>query len=545
MAEVSELWAGIILCNDGVCPVCDLLSPHGIDVDEKSSIDAATPTWAPMNEQLGFSYAILNDSYAVGNGTLAIGAFLLIPFALKYGRRPVYIISTAVQLAISIWSAKLETVADIMLINAFSCGVGALAEVIVQMTVADVFFVHERGVMNSFYVWAQNIGGSLAPVAAGYITVSQGWRWVWWWCAIFFGVALIAYVFLYEETKFAHNGIEGVDARASQDPIAEFSQTSSDEEIKISEPKLEPRTSKGSASTEIGRQRNLSVIDIDSSIARKSYLQRLAFWSSSPGPLSHFFRHSYQPFMILFTIPGVFFVSLLYGALIAMSTVQITTLSSWMAEPPYNFDAAHIGLMSLPSWIGSTLGALIVGPLSDWLIIVLARRNHGIYEPEMRLWVIVAFIPFVPAGLFMFGFGLNNGSPWPVVAVGYALASFGTLPASSLSLTYLTDAYTEVRANPDQRLSKRFFANNEFQIVGDALVGVTFTRNLLSTIFVFALTPWIANMGIKNVFIIIGVLVTAILLGTFIFIYYGKKFRVKFTDRYRYYAARQYQPRPV
>ena len=145
-----------------------------------------------------------------------------------------------------------------------------------------------------------------------------------------------------------------------------------------------------------------------------------------------------------------------------MSTVQITTLSSWMAEPPYNFDAAQIGLMSLPAWIGSTLGALIVGPLSDWLIIVLARRNHGIYEPEMRLWVIVAFIPFVPAGLFMFGFGLNNGSSWPVVAVGYAMANFGTLPASSLSLTYLTDAYTEVRANLDPHSHKWFCANDRY-----------------------------------------------------------------------------------
>ena len=398
-----------------------------------------------MNEQLGFSYAILNDSYAVGNGTLSIGAFLLIPFALKYGRRPVYIISTAVQLGVSIWSAKLQTVADIMLVNAFSCFVGALAEVIVQMTVADVFFIHERGRMNSFYVWAQNIGGSLAPVAAGYITLSQGWRWVWWWCAIFFGVALLAYVFLYEETKYSHSAIEGVDVHASQDPVFEFTQTSSEVESKTSEPKPQLTPSKISASTEVDRQHRLSVIDIDSSIPRKSYFQRLALWSASPGPFSHFLRHSYQPFMILFTIPGVFFVSLLYGTMIAMSTVQITTLSSWMAEPPYNFNAAQIGLMSLPSWIGSTLGALLCGPLSDWLILRLSRKNHGIYEPEMRLWVIVALIPFVPAGIFMFGLGLNNGSPWPVVAVGYALASFGTLPAASLSLTYLTDAYTEVR----------------------------------------------------------------------------------------------------
>lgn len=138
-----------------------------VDIVDSSNGDKA-PTWAPMNEQLGFSYTILNDSYALGSGTLAIGAFLLIPFALKYGRRPIYIVSTAVQLGVSVWSARIETVADIMLVNAFGCGIGALAEVICNMTIADVYFIHQRGRMTSIYVWMQNVGGTMAPVAAGY-----------------------------------------------------------------------------------------------------------------------------------------------------------------------------------------------------------------------------------------------------------------------------------------------------------------------------------------------------------------------------------------
>jgi MFS family permease len=134
-----------------------------------------------MQDQLGFSLSILNDSYAIGCGTRAFGAFLLIPFALKYGRRPVYIFSSFVQFGISIWSARIFTVADLMLVNVFECLVGALAEVIVQMTVADVYFTHQRGKMNTIYVWISNTGGYLAPLAAGYITISEGWRWVWWW----------------------------------------------------------------------------------------------------------------------------------------------------------------------------------------------------------------------------------------------------------------------------------------------------------------------------------------------------------------------------
>lgn len=139
-------------------------------------ISAVTPTWIPMNEQLGFSYAILNDAYALGGAGTALAAFVLVPFALKYGRRPIYIVSTVLQFAIAVWSAKQETVADQMLVNLFLNSIGALAEVMVQMTVADMFFVPQRGVANTIYVWVAFSGAFLWPVAGGFITITQGWR---------------------------------------------------------------------------------------------------------------------------------------------------------------------------------------------------------------------------------------------------------------------------------------------------------------------------------------------------------------------------------
>src|ERR1700691_459007 len=100
--------------------------------------------------------------------------------------------------------------------------------------------------------------------------------------------------------------------------------------------------------------------------------------------------------------------------------------------------------MNVAAIVGGTIGALVIGPLSDWSILYLARRNKGIYEPEMRLWMMAPFVPFVPAGALMFGIGLNNGLSWPIVAVGYGLTGFGLNPVSSVALTYITDSYTEV-----------------------------------------------------------------------------------------------------
>ncbi|KAE8396179.1 major facilitator superfamily domain-containing protein [Aspergillus alliaceus] len=476
-------------------------------------LDVATVTWGPLNVELGFSFELLNDSYAAGCGSLCVGGVILIPFALKYGRRPVYVLSTIAQIGFSVWFAKTQTVADLMLTSILSNAVGALAEVLVQMTIADVYFVHQRGLMNSIYVWFMTLGTTLSPLAGGYIVTSQGWRWVWWWMVILTGVGFIAFVFLYEETKFSTPTLQGVPHIVSR---AETKQPSK-HEGKCSQ--TEPQTEVGITLKDTEAQKSYITNWIDSSIPKKTFWQKLTLWSISPGSFSSMARHSFEPFILLFTTPAIFFMSLLYGAMTAAVTVPVTTLSSYMTMAPYNFNASQIGLMGLPPCIGTSLAVLISGRLSDSFVLYMAKRNRGIYEPEMRLWVAVAFIPFVPAGLFMFGIGLNNGSPWPLVAVGLGVATFGTIPANSVALTYLTDAYTDV--------------------IAGSLVGVTFIRNLISTIFVFALSPWIANVGLTYVYVTFGLILTVILLGNLIFIYFGKRFRVMTAERYRYYAQRQ------
>lgn len=81
------------------------------------------------------------------------------------------------------------------------------------------------------------------------------------------------------------------------------------------------------------------------------------------------------------------------------------------------------------------------------------------------------------------------------------------------------------------------------QIIGDALVGVTLTRNTFSTVFIFALSPWVAKVGLKDTFVTILVLAVAILLAFVVFLRYGKALRGFSASRYLYYAARQYKER--
>ena len=217
------------------------------------------------------------------------------------------------------------------------------------------------------------------------------------------------FIFGFEETKFAHHEtLEGRQGSiVSESEAAPHGSPDSKDEKHASVPKIHPEVETPS---EEERIRRLSTININPAIPRKPYIKRLSLFTTSPGPWSHFLRHSWQPFMILGSIPGVLFCSLCYAVLLAWSTVMTTALSTYMIVDPYNFSASQIGLMSLAPFVGSTIGSIICGPVSDRVALWLSKRNNGIYEPEMRFWVFIPFIPFQVAGAFWFGYALDRMS---------------------------------------------------------------------------------------------------------------------------------------
>lgn len=153
-------------------------------------LDIGFTAWGPMNIELGISFDAMNGGAAINYGGLAIGCIFFIPFVHKFGRRPLYLFSSALQLASVVWQAKVYTVGDLMGSNLISGLGGAISETVVQITIADIFFVHQHGTMNGWYLMFTSAGAFLGPVASGYVVESQGWRWMWWWCVIFMSLNL-------------------------------------------------------------------------------------------------------------------------------------------------------------------------------------------------------------------------------------------------------------------------------------------------------------------------------------------------------------------
>jgi len=165
-------------------------------------------------------------------------------------------------------------------------------------------------------------------------------------------VQFLIFFFGFEETKFTHS--ETLAAR--QGSVVTVPDVS--EHGLFANGEKQTTLASRSADVEPGSDqdiaRELSVIHIDPSIPRKTYLQKLTLTTTSPGNWSHFLRHSWQPFVIIAYIPGVLFCALTYAILLAYSTVMTTVYSEYMLLPPYNFDASDIGLMSLAPFVSLT-----------------------------------------------------------------------------------------------------------------------------------------------------------------------------------------------
>ncbi|KAH8878810.1 MFS general substrate transporter [Thozetella sp. PMI_491] len=452
-------------------------------------------------EEWGMTFDEYNSITAASYAGLAVGCVLFIPLVYKYGRRPVYLTSIAVQLATAIWAARVNGVAEWYPLNVIQGLGGAISETIVQITIADLFFVHQYATMNGLFLLSQSMGAFLGPVAAGYVTVSQGWRWQWWWCTIFLGLSLVLAAFFLNETAYVPI-LEG----RSEGLEVQYTHAGDEREGPFKDiPKLTETKS-----------------PVDNRVnAKSSWVKSLRLYTHTPDQVGH---HIWQPFVLLVRIPAATYAALTYGILLANFAAIASVSAGWLFYPPYNFDSAGVGLFNIAPFIGALLSTVTVGPMSDWLIVRLATKNKGIYEAEMRLWPAIPSAFLACGGMLMFGVGIAQEQPWIILAVGSAIFGYGFIGCGDIALSYLTDSYQT--------------------LVGDAVVGVIFVRNVISVIILFSLTPWINAIGLQDMFISFTFITLFFLVGfPVLLLTYGKRFRYASIPLFEEYSAQQHRSR--
>jgi hypothetical protein len=118
-----------------------------------------------------------------------------------------------------------------------------------------------------------------------------------------------------------------------------------------------------------------------------------------------------------------------------------------MTNEPYNFSTTATGLMFLSALIGSIFG-YFTGVFADTIVVLLARRNGGVKEPEMRLWTLCLSFVYAGLGYLLYGWAADSGLPWIAVAIGLGAMIAHQVSACSIATAYAMDCFPGVSLNP-------------------------------------------------------------------------------------------------
>ncbi|KAF5010074.1 hypothetical protein FDECE_3740 [Fusarium decemcellulare] len=458
-----------------------------------TNLSIQTVFWQQMTVDLGVTITQLSHAQSAQLAGLAMGCIFFIPFTIKYGRRSTYIASTAALAGVAWWTSRMSSNTELILTSVITGLSGAINETAVQMTIADLFFVHQRGSANAIYFTAVMVGSFLTPMAAGSQAADQGWRWSYYALSISLTVLFVMFVLLFEETKFIPVSVGQADTVTTT--VVSSSEPAAEVDIKDGLEKED-----ADAAT-IATQ-------IETTIPLNTWRQRLRLSTPTSESLPRLFI---MPLYVI-TLPHVLFTALQFASGVCWLVLYMSVVSIVFAQPPYSFTTAGIGYMTLGPFVGNIFGSIYGGPMSDWAIVRLARRNGGIFEPEMRLYSLVVPTFLMAGGIIMFGVTADRGMHWIYPSIGGALFAFGLGANGDITFTFVIDTYRELTA--------------------EAFIGIAFFRNAVSVAVPFALVPWMSSMGLTNMYILSGCIAFGIGSLFVPMIIWGKKIRVALAPRY-------------
>ena len=155
-------------------------------------------------------------------------------------------------------------------------------------------------------------------------------------------------------------------------------------------------------------------VEDNSVVARKSYLQQLNPWSgiNPNGQKASFVSLSLRSWPLII-YPAVAYATVVFGFAVCGILMCIATYSIVFESPPYNMDAGIASLMFLFLAGGAFIGSFYGGLGTDLLSRYLSSKNHGVFEPESRLILLVGPLLLLPSGMIMYSLlilycALNN-----------------------------------------------------------------------------------------------------------------------------------------
>lgn len=482
--------------------------------------------FSSLSEEFNKSLSII--SYLVGGFMLAlgVGSVLASPTAVLYGKRLVYLLGILIFLVGAIVAAASQNYGALMA-GRILTGFGASpTESLASASLSELYFQHERAYRTGLYTLLLLGGKNIIPLLSSLMFEHLGRHWMYWILSMFLGLNLIlTFLFVPEtfwersptpnkrslqETEAARRARNYVPPEQRPHAYALPSSLNVLDCESLSSSHLDHTFHETNQTMPVGitdatsahhdhhHQDNLSVTS-----EPKSFVNRLALFSGRHSP-DKWWQVALRPFF-LYLYPSVLYGSLIYSMAVVWLIVISETVSDIFKGEGYGYSQQSVGLFYLGPFIGGVLGSLVTGFVGDRLVRYLAKKNHGIYEPEFRLLMLIPATIFECFGLMGYGWSAEDTEPWIAPVIFFGCLSFGSSMASTTAITYTVDCY------------KMFSA--------EALVSFNFAKNFLGFVFSLFNTDVYSVRGGKITFVIYGVVQMFISLCGIGIYMYGKRFR--------------------
>lgn len=467
-------------------------------------------------DDLNAKYNISYDAMNVGAGVLfagiALGTFFMTPLASIYGRKITYILCILLGLGGSFWFGKSDRVADTIWSQLFVGLSECCAEAQVQLSLGDLYFQHQLGSVLTVYILATSVGTFLGPMFAGFIETNMGFRWIGWFGGILSGVLLVIIILFLDETYFDRSLFnKSLRATLSHTKNAILSERLS---INPEKHHVGPETIDEKSSTN-GSSDATSVNTYGASDPPKPYWKRVAIITPATNIRGTGFVQYFKQLLMLtkvFLYPPVIFSGFVWGIQDALLTFYITIEEDTYSDDPYNYSSNKVAIMNVPTLIGSVIGCIYAGILSDYFCIWMAKRNRGVQEAEYRLVFLIIPAIICPIGLICFGIGTDRQWDWVANYICLGIIGFGFGSSGDVSMGYLMDAY------PD--------------MVIEMMCGVAVINNLCGCIFTFACSPMLDALGNSKGLGVMAAIEFVIMISAIPMMYFGKRTRIWTKDWY-------------
>jgi multidrug resistance protein len=267
--------------------------------------------------------SINQTSYLVSVNVLwlALGPIIWAPLCDTYGRRPVYLVAMLITLISSVACAVAKSY-GVQVFTRMLQGFGASGAIAVGAgSIADIFFLHERGLFNGIWIAVSQSGPFVSPMISGVVIQNMGWRWSLWVMVIFSGVFLVSIFFFLPETLY----------------IRHLAAETAEQNVQVNR-------------------------------KRKRLFAQMEFGRISPKPIS--FLEFFRPLYML-KYPSVGLIALSWCIGVALPDIGISNIVPLAYGGVYGWGPSAQGLSNAGFLVGCAIGELFAGKVSD-IVSVLA-----------------------------------------------------------------------------------------------------------------------------------------------------------------------------